>query len=330
MRKPDSVKKQAQRADELLAELTEAENPEVQGDGHGQEVAEGAQLEGTAQKTEEPTETPEPQASEMSAENDAYKARYEVIKGKYDAEVPRLTQQVRELQAQIDELTQEKEKLQALANSQNTEAELQEPAESQTLKQLREELGDENIANLITQLVQEQAKTPAVTEGDFNEIKNQLNTIQQGEQKRQEEVLFEARKNKLNQLLSADGINFDAINTDERFSEQGQFLDQIDPLTGMVRRDILAQAFMTDQLNVVARFFKEFHTEQNTNTRSQVLEQHVQVQPSSSSADARLNEQEVVYTPEDITQFYKNYDKYSPEERDRKEREILKQGRPAT
>jgi hypothetical protein len=129
--------------------------------------------------------------------------------------------------------------------------------------------------------------------------------------------------------LRPKGVDFDQINSDSLFTGPNGFLDQMDPMTGQVRRQVMGQAFSAGHYDAAARFFEEFHNQfrgdQIAPARTTPdMTQHVKVNASTMPPDSAVNTQPVAWTQEAISQFYadKRRGKYSKEEADMLERQL--------
>lgn len=109
MSQPQAVAAQAQRATELIQQLAQSDgNPAATPAAPGQpQPASSAQPQpqpgAAAQAAPGAPDTP-PATDPRETDPAYWRARFEVMQGKYNAEVPALTQQVQDLRAQLDEL----------------------------------------------------------------------------------------------------------------------------------------------------------------------------------------------------------------------------------
>jgi hypothetical protein len=177
---PEAVRKQAERADEIHRQMYPDQYPKpvvspAERDEETPQAEEGKTApEGEAPKTpeappqgekprEEPPKTPSegitPKSLEKPSEEENWKQKYEVLQGKYNAEVPQLhmrlaalTNTVRELQTQMkaapkDTPAPPKEK----EREKEPPPKKEEPSESEVVKTFREEYPDiyEAVAKMI-------------------------------------------------------------------------------------------------------------------------------------------------------------------------------------
>lgn len=198
-----AMREAAEEADRKLREMSEGntESPEE----------EEEPLEAEA----EPQETPPVKA-------EPWEERYRVLQGKYDAEVPRLHEQVKYLTAQLDALN----------------AQRQPPAkqtESDYLAKIREDYGDE-LAAPFEQLQAELVK-----------LRNQMSQVGQ------------TREQMYYQSLDTQVPDWQALNNDPGFLS---WLDQVSPDTGVRRKEALDDAHRRLDAGRVGMIFKAYQAAQ--------------------------------------------------------------------
>lgn len=255
----------------------------------------------TEDKTDDvPQETEEDQAqvdepvqqdTKQTDEQDDWKQKYYVLKGKYDAEVPRLQHELNELKREVSSIVSH------VKAEPKTEDEIpKELLDDPSIKYLAEEYPD-----VMKALVAFQKKV-----GDKSEVEQRISTVE----KRQAASAEEKFVNDLNRLVP-DWI---AINKDSRFVD---WLNQEDNLSGYSRY----QLAMSHQNNLnasrVAAFYNEFKKEfgiENTDeTQSQSankkdMSKFVAPKTSSSGAiNSKPNNDTI--TREFVTNFYRDASK---------------------
>lgn len=218
----------------------------------------------------EPAPTTQVASSDVSSEvpEEKWEHKYRRLQGKYDAEVPRLHQQVKALQA-------------ALQQMQHQIQQAPPPPPPEKPAEPERYVSDEDVANYGEDFVDIQRRITLDATRDLRkqveDLKAQL--AQQGSQV--QSVSFEAR------LLKAVP-DFEQINADPAWIE---WLDEVDPLIRGPRRAIAQQAFVAGDVEAVKSYVDLWRKSQGQAapeapkvSRQQELQR--QVQPSRASASA--------------------------------------------
>jgi hypothetical protein len=247
---PKQAQQQIEQANKILAsihgtnepkepepELKVVDEPEETKD---EVVEEPVQKEPEVQEQEAEAPEPEPEPQKD------YKHQYDVLRGKYDAEVPRLHRQVADLNSEIQ-------------NLHRTLAEMQKPKEPDEVKpadrslvtaQEIEEYG-EDLVDLVGRRAQE-VYAPTITElrREISELKGQLGGVT-------EKAAKSARDKVLDQL-DQQVEDWKELNESEEFLN---WLDQKDPYSGEERGRMLQLAFEANDGDRTVAFFKGFKRE---------------------------------------------------------------------
>ena len=225
----------------------------------------------------EPEPAPEPAEPEAKPEHqENWQARAEraeqqlaVLKGKYNAEVPRLNDQIKHLGAQLEAVSQ-----QATQQHQAPSGDINE-----ALGVIREELGDEFVGALDRLL---NNRIGSLAE-QVNQVNSQVGEVSQQVQQSGTQALMDT----LSRTLAAKGIDFERLNADPGFNT---WLDEIDPYLGATRRDALNQAFFANRdIARAALIFERYHQENQAPAKPESepnpLQQHVQVAKPPAAPD---------------------------------------------
>ena len=189
---PRQVEEAAAMAEELHKQMTEPNQ-------------EDSTTQDDAQKEEETVEDTSPQQED---EEETYRRRYESLRGKYDAEVPRLHQELKEFKQSVFE------KLQQV----NTPEPQQTPKENERLAKFREEYGDDFVENL-----------KELFKSEFDPLVQQtLQPVQQHVASVEETQIAAAQQNFMNYLDGQVKGDWRSLwsGQDEKFAS---FLQQPDP-----------------------------------------------------------------------------------------------------
>lgn len=196
------------------------------------------------------TEGGDPESQpEVKSERTDWKQKYSVLKGKYDAEVPRLHLDLRDANDRISKL---EDKISSLAEK--PEVEKEQPRTDFT----PEEIADygEDLLDVIgrkARQIVEQEYRPTI-----NSLESELKTLrtQVGETGQK---VAKQETNEVFAVLDREVKDWRKTNTDPEFHE---WLEQVDPFSGETRKDLLLRAFNRKNAQQVKAFF-ESYTQEN-------------------------------------------------------------------
>jgi len=261
---PKQVEQDLKDIEELEKQLTAQDTP-VESD---QEQS----VEETVAETEIQVEAPEPVAVEPSEQpvqqvQDDFEQKYRTLRGKYDAEVPRLHSQVKELMAQM-------ESMKAAMEAKKAEPE-PEPVSLITDAD-REEYG-EDLLDFQRRVVREEGRKYesqiAAQEKKIAELERLIS--QTGNQVG--EMTFEQ---KLHRVVP----DFAQVNADPRWIN---WLDEVDPIIRGPRRTMAQQAFEAGDAEAVADYVKLFKsTLEPVKQDNRKAELEKQVTPTRTNSQA--------------------------------------------
>ena len=225
--------------DSLLAEVEPSEKKE----GEEQPKAEVTELHPAKEEGGDPPSTPEQKVERID-----WKQKYHVLQGKYDAEVPRLSSDLRDANRRIETL---EDRISDLASKKETP---EEPARSDFTP---EEIADygEDLLDVIgrkaRQIVQSEYE-PKIDELEttVTTLKSQLGETGQRVGKFEQNEVFAQ--------LDASVENWRKTNVDPKFHE---WLDQVDPFSGETRKVLLLRAFDRKNAHQVRAFFERYNEE---------------------------------------------------------------------
>jgi hypothetical protein len=206
---------------------------------------------------------------------DAFKQKYNTLRGKYDAEVPRLHQQVRELTDQLSSIRKDMEA--------EKQAKSEKPKEkvSYITDADREEYGDDLI--------------------DFQRrVAKEVSQDYEGRFEQQAKVIEDLRKqvsstgNQVGEMDFSQKLNilvpgFDQLDNDERWVS---WLNEYDPMSRGPRRDQAQSAFNNGDADAVAHYVKLFREsvepkEQGKSIRQAELEKQVTPNRSANTSSTK-------------------------------------------
>jgi len=216
----------------------------------------------------------EPKLKAVEETADDFKQKYNTLRGKYDAEVPRLHQQVKDLMGQVNSLKQ------AMEQKQEVEAE----AKSSLVTDAdREEFGEELLdvqRRIATEVASKYETKIAKLEQTIASLQGQYG-----------EMSFEQ---KLQQIVP----DFQQINNDSRWVA---WLNEHDPIVRGPRRTLAQQAFEQGDAEAVADYVKLFKSTlepvaKKEDTRQAELEKQVAPSRTATATPTPKDTGKKVYT----------------------------------
>jgi hypothetical protein len=293
---PESVRKQKERSEELQKQLISNEN--------GQEATENIDPP-TQEVVTEPVVTPVPEvettpAPEVKDPETDWEHKFKVLQGKYNKEVPRYAEQVREISRERERLGNDLKKLKDEVSElkKNRQPDLDPEAfgeYGEEFRKLVEQMNglkaeNESLKNVIEDLSEE---THIIKESAKNLQDTQVNISV--------ERFYES--------LGSAIPDWETVNQDPGFL---RWLAEEDSLTGETKQALLDQAAKTLNSIKVIKIFKAYKNLANesmqrdrekADKRKKTLES--QITPSKDQTDAGVtNDQKIFWTRDGISRFY--------------------------
>jgi hypothetical protein len=269
---PKQVQAQLAEVEEIEKQLAQGEKPKKE----GLAIVEDTKVEVTEEQPKEEPAVEEAKPADVSdGVSDEFKQKYSTLKGKYDAEVPRLHQQVRELTDQLGSIQK------GMEDAKKAETDKPKEKVSYITDADREEYGDDLI--------------------DFQRrVAKEVSQEYDGRFEQQEKVIAELREQvsstgsqvgemgftqKLNVLVPG----FDQLDNDERWVS---WLNEYDPMSRGPRRDQAQGAFDRGDADSVAHYVKLFResvdpVDQTKSNRQAELEKQVTPNRSASTSASK-------------------------------------------
>jgi hypothetical protein len=287
---PRVIQEQIDQADAMVAQMN----------GQPAEIADTA-----PEPDPSPDINPETQTQPISQEaepkptpdvsEETWQSKFFALKGKYDAEVPRLHSQMRELNQQVQTLITEA----AVAKAQQPKQETV-PAKTLITEQDKEAFGSD-LLDLIDRATEQKLAgnrdLEAQLRAEINELKGKLGNVTE------RQVVSD--KDRYEAALASQVPDWEAMNVDQGFLT---WLAEVDPVYGMPRQYALTNAYESLDANRTATIFKQYKATLAPAQRPQVNRElqrqvaptrsHTSPAPTTSTADKR------VYSTRDIDEFY--------------------------
>ena len=295
---PKAVQQQLEEADRIVADI----NGEKTGEDSSETNPVNQQVDQDIQADPPPNDLPpdntvsqEIKQPEVPEEKWAHK--YHTLKGMYDAEVPRLHSQVREMQTQIQQLIADKAAVEA------TKVEQKQVVESLITEQDKEAFGPDLI-DLIERATESKVGTLREREAqlvqEIKELKGQLGSVSE------RQVMSD--KDRFLAGLGQQVSDWESLNVDQGFLA---WLQQVDPVYGVPRQAALSNAYEVLDVTRVANIFKAYkQTLPQTPAPSkakQELQRQVAPTRTRSTTTPSDNVNDKIFTNQDIEQFYNDW-----------------------
>ena len=321
---PKQVQKQSEEVQELYKQINgETEEAQATAEAAPEEAVNNVAEPTTSDSVEEQAPQSEPQEQAESGDQEPkqndWQQKYRSLQGMYNADVPRLNAENRDLAARVSQL-------EGLLSNMN------EPAQ-QTTGQSEKLITDDDVKEYGDSIaVMRKAAREEVSQ-EIAQLKQQLGQLQgvlpqvqqvQAQQKKSGEQTFW-------NTIASEVPNWSDINNDPDFQS---WLLEIDPLTGISRQTYLEDAQKNLDANRVVTFFRTWEGATGKTNTAQVdrTTQQSQLQKQVAPGRSRNNGvkasgQNRTYTPNDIQEFYsdvrKGKYKGRDDERGRIERDIF-------
>lgn len=306
---PQAIQRSVEAADQLVAQMN-GEAPSLEDTPHQQQTQEPA----PAQPVVEPV--PQVTAPAPAPATDPWETKFKVLKGKYDAEVPRLSQQVRELMQANQNMMAQMEEFKtsrAQADVQNLVTDADKEAFGADLIGMTERVAKQQMQAMQREL--------DVMHRKYDELKSKMERTETSVQGTAED----AYRINLTQMVP----NWAEINERQEWLE---WLGEVDPVFGTQRQAALDKAYAALDYRATAQIFNAFVRSQTPAepakpVKSPKDELQRQVAPSRSRAAVTPQADEwseKIWTPQEIEQFYNDQRKgvYSLADADRIAAEI--------
>ena len=325
---PEQIRKQSEAVQELYKQMADDQPDGDKPDGDAPPADGGSESAADAQPTNQDAPPPvvEQQPEDNKPPEETVLQKYKTLQGMYNAEVPRLHQQNRELNSRLQQMEQ------LLASMQS--AQPQKPTEQAPSKLISEKDVEEYGESLDVMR--------KVSREEMSPIFQRLSAIEGFLQQMQTNVVPQVQQVAHRQAVSAEqafwaGLS-DTVSNWREINDSPDFqswLLEADPLTGITRQTYLEDAQRALDAQRVANFFRAWleRTGQGTVAQSNgrasaSSELERQVAPGrSKSAGNPAQSKGKMWTPEEIQGFFNQVRqgkfKGREAERDRIERDIF-------
>lgn len=258
----------------------------------------------------EPAPAPKPKAGDEDPNSPTWQQRYRTLQGEFNAKVP-------QLQAALKEQTRKNEELEARLTS----LEQAKPVERLTTAKDEEEFG----ADMLDLIDRKAREIFQVREQELlSEIRQLRSTVQnaEGTLNQVAETQIATAQDRMVAKLTELVPNWEEVNNDEGFLN---WLGEADPVSGIVRQELLNAAHGKMDAVRIANIFKAYTGAQPQAPRVDTLQSQVAPTRNANAAPSQPVQPDEFITPQQIEKFYDDAYRrnlFSNEERARREAEI--------
>lgn len=246
------------------------------------------ELEPKAELAPEPQPEVKPESPVDAAAEETWQQKYRTLKGMYDAEVPRLHSQVKELTARMEQFQRD------------AEATKPEPKPAYVPEQL---VTDEDVQAFGEDLIEVQRKVAREVAGEFRRDLDSLKAENEELRKQLTATGSQVNEASFEQRLHRLVPNFQEVNSDPKWID---WLDEVDPLLRAPRKVVAQEAFNRADAEGVKYYVDLFLN--NTGSvapNSKATELQRQIQPNrSASATAQPSPKGRNFTNADIEKMF--------------------------
>jgi len=317
---PKAVQQQLEEADRIVENINGVQT----GEGSSETNPANTQSDPNADQNlqqDPPPNDPQP-VNTVSQENqqtevpeEKWSHKYHTLKGMYDAEVPRLHSQVREMQTQIQQLIADKAQVEARvaetpkANSLITDEDKE--AFGPDLIDLIERATDSKVATLRDREAELLAK--------ISKLEGQLGNV--------EERQVVSDKDRFLAALTQQVPDWEALNVNQGFLA---WLQDVDPVYGIPKHVALTNAYENGDVARVANIFKTYKqtvtpaAQPQARSNQNELQRQVAPTRTRSTSQPGDNQDKPMYSNGDIEKFYSDWRRgyYTDEEAAQMEKQI--------
>ena len=299
---PKAVQQQLDEADRLVATINGDKTGEDSSETNPENQEKDMLVNVSRQEDPPENETPpnntvsqETKPQEFSDEKWAHK--YHTLKGMYDAEVPRLHSQVREMQTQIQQLIADKAEIEA--------RKVEVPQVDSLITDEDKEAFGPDLIDLIERATNSKVATLANREAELvkeiKELKGQLGNVTE------RQVVSE--KDRFLSSLAQQVPDWETLNIDPGFLS---WLQEVDPVYGIPKQVALSNAYEGGDVARVATIFNSYKgtlapRAPKAKTGQQELQRQVAPTRTRSGTPPTNSESDQYFTNQDIEQFYTDW-----------------------
>ena len=284
---PRQVEAQLRELEQIERQIAESQNPASANPEPAQDPPAEPSTPEPAAAEPKPVE-PKPEPTEPAIAEETWQSRYIALKGKYDAEVPRLHADVREFKAQLDKLQRAVE---------TKPVDTKKPAVAEKL------VTDADVQAFGEDLIEVQRKVAREVAAEF---RGELDAMRAENEKLREQLTTtgsQVSEASFEQRLYRMVPDFQDVNADPRWIN---WLNEVDPLLRAPRKTVAQEAFNRADAEAVAHYVGMFKSSiapvELVNDKAAELEK--QIQPKRSASTAPISPQARIYTDAQVQKMF--------------------------
>ena len=328
---PEQIRKQSEAVKELYEQVNADDETGTDADGHDEPTGDvqGRDVADVDVNDEAiPPSEPEPKKREKAKDDEeTLQQKYRTLQGMYNAEVPKLHAENKDLNMRLQQM----EQLLSTLSDQSKQNSTSQPAQHEPLVS-EEDINEYGESIDVMRKVSREEYMPVVQK--ISELEKYLQDLQNNVVPQVNSLSQHQRASTEQQFWSQLGSavpNWREVNDNADFQT---WLLQQDPLVGVSRQTMLEDAQRNYDVNRVIQFFKtwldmsgssEATASQNSQRTSELEKQVAPGRARNASSSTATNQK--TYTPEDIKKFFNDVQrgKYKgrEQERARIERDIF-------
>jgi hypothetical protein len=300
---PKQVERQIKELEELEKKLAADQEPKVESDTSAPDLKVVESESAQADPIEEPTPSESPEVAEPKAEKPEddtdWKQKYKTLQGMYDAEVPRLHSQVKELNAELAKLDNQLKQQEAAREEQKAQL-----AKAEAVARL---VTDDDVETFGEDLIEVQRKVAREVTAEFKAELDALKAENASLRESVDTAGTKAAEATFEQKLHRLVPDFEAVNTSKEWIN---WLNEVDPLIRAPRMTVAQEAYANGDAEAVAHYVQMFKSAQ---APAKVVETKVdpakdvqrQIQPDRSASTANASSQNSrLYSTADIQSMF--------------------------
>lgn len=300
---PKQVERQIKELEELEKKLAADQEPKVESDTSAPDLKVVESEPAQADPIEEPTPSESPEVAEPKAEKPEddtdWKQKYKTLQGMYDAEVPRLHSQVKELNAELAKLDNQLKQQEAAREEQKAQL-----AKAEAVARL---VTDDDVETFGEDLIEVQRKVAREVTAEFKAELDALKAENASLRESVDTAGTKAAEATFEQKLHRLVPDFETVNTSKEWIN---WLNEVDPLIRAPRMTVAQEAYANGDAEAVAHYVQMFKSAQ---APAKVVEAKVdpakdvqrQIQPDRSASTANASSQNSrLYSNADIQSMF--------------------------
>jgi len=303
----DQVEEAEKRNDEIWNQMYGEKNPPEDEKGKTGEPA-PKKKEDEPKPDDKPKEEPKPDDKPKEDTVEYWKHKYEVESGRLRAQVPQIAFELAESKKETERLQKELDEAKKPKEEPKKEPEPKKEEDS-TLKKFKDEYPEiyEGSTHLVRELIKENLPKP---NNKIDDLEKRVGKTEEGIGDVKKENALSAKEKYLSAMDSDPdvGKEWRTINEDDDFMAA---LEEIEPLSGAKKMDLLKSAWNSMDPVRTLRFFKDFKASKKPDPSEQKKEEPKKEDtdvhpPRGKKADETKKESSDIITPETIIKFYKD------------------------